>query len=92
MIELRMRMPSGREVVGYGLLGMVHVGLEQLKSYRGKAPKPDELEWEIRLYEWILKQPNPEATADAYFKARHSDACLYRSKRETVRGLGWEIP
>lgn len=91
-IELTMRLPSGREVKGHGVIGMVQVFLEQLKGYRGRSPNPEELEWEIRLYEWILEQPDAEAKADAYFKARHSDSCLYRSKRETVRALGWVIP
>lgn len=85
-LELTMRLPSGREVKGHGILGSIHVLLERSREARAEA------EWEIRLYEWILGQPNAEELASTYFKARCADAVLYLSKRDTVRALGWVIP
>lgn len=80
-----------REMRGSFNLAFIEIGLDQLKGYRGTTPHPEELEWEIRLYEWILSQPNPEEKADQYGKARHPGSGAPRSKRLCVKELGWEI-
>jgi hypothetical protein len=90
--SVEMELPNGKTVKGSGPSGSIRVSLEQLKSYRGKSPKPDELEWEIRLYEFILAQPDPDLAADLYFKRRnHGHGLPPLRKRDVARKLGWEV-
>lgn len=78
-------------------LACINMGLEQLKHYKeiGSSSQPEELDWEIKLYEWILSRPNPEATAYQYLEAREEriDGKFERllEKREVVSKLGWVI-
>jgi hypothetical protein len=73
----------------------VKEGLEQLKSYlvNHTSNSPRELVWEIRLYEWILAQPDAEAKAEKYFVTRHAGTHGGPPwpKRYVVEKLGWEI-
>jgi hypothetical protein len=62
---------------------------DQLVSFRGTSSKPDELEWGIRLYDFMLK--DPVKRLKQYGNARQTATCL-RSKRQVVQVLAWEIP
>lgn len=64
---------------------------EQLISYRKKTKHPEELEWEIRVYDFILTQPNPNIAAEKYFKARTTHGNFLLAKRMAVKKLGWDI-
>ncbi len=77
---------------GRGATGLIRVALEQLRAYRATTPNPVELEWEIRLYEFILAQPNAEEAAAAYQKTRHRGGGSPLPKREVAARLGWRIP
>lgn len=68
----------------------IKFGIKQLKILRSSTPNRKELEWEIRLYKFILKQTDPEKAASDYFRVRNK-VCPPRSKRETVRILGWVV-
>jgi hypothetical protein len=70
------------------------VGIRLLEGLRKTTRKPADLEWEIRLYKWILQQPDPEATAKQYFEMRENqtDPFMPLGKRETVKRLGWVVP
>jgi hypothetical protein len=74
-------------------LSTINTGLQQLEHFKkvGCSPKPKELEWEIKLYKWILAQPDSRQKADEYLKARHRGSGGLYSKREAVRILGWVI-
>lgn len=64
---------------------------DTLVACRGKSPKPEELEWEIRLYDFMLL--DPVARLEAYMKTRVpklGKAPL--AKRKVVEMLGWEVP
>ncbi len=75
------------------MLATIHTGLQQLEHFKkiGCSNQPDELDWEIKLYKYILAQPDPEKAARAYQDARYSDK-KFRNKRAAVKILGWEIP
>ena len=70
----------------------IRQALEQLMSLRNSTKKRAELEWEIRVYRWILHQPDPEATALQYFEARDTGTMIPADKREAIARLGWSIP
>lgn len=79
------------------ILSTIHTGLQQLKSFarqptvNGKGY--DELLWEIRLYEWLLAQPDAEEKARLYLETRMPlDKAEMKEKREVVKLLGWDIP
>lgn len=68
----------------------VEAGLEQLEFYqtKGSSSIPEELEWEIKLYKWILANDK----AVAYVNARTQGPGLSpRPKREVAASLGWNI-
>lgn len=67
----------------------VRQALEQLLSLLDRTDQRAELEWEIRVYRWILHQADPEPKAKAWFAARH--LCGH-DKRARCATLGWEIP
>jgi len=70
----------------------IETALNQLKGYlkQGRYKNLDQIKWEIRLYEWILSQPEKAKWASQYLKARHGKGLI--SKQETVKKLGWFIP
>jgi hypothetical protein len=70
--------------------GTIVTGLQQLRHYRDNktSSHPEELEWEIKLYEWILAQPDKKEKADEYMNARYVDG-KFVGKREAVKKLGW---
>lgn len=61
---------------------------DQLIGYRGISPLPDELEWEIRLYDFMLE--DPVTRLEQYNTARMVGHTL-RSKRAVAKDLGWEV-
>jgi len=75
-------------------LKIIKMGLEQLKKFKvaRAAPNPQELDWEIRLYEWILSNPEAPERALEYQQRRLLAGPPYLvPKREVVRQLGWRI-
>lgn len=85
----------GKKVSTSLVLAPIEFGLAQLRFYQKNKTSayPEELAWEIRLYEWILAQPDAEEKARQYGAARSflgSGAPV--PKREVVKRLGWEIP
>lgn len=78
-------------------IATINVGLQQLEHFREIkcSNKPEELEWEIRVYKWILAQPDAKEKADLYLRARMpGDGRLHlppRDKRAVVKDLGWDI-
>lgn len=76
-------------------IATIKTGLQQLNYFKriGSSPKPDELDWEIKLYEWILGQPDAEEKASAYLSARHvgKEEGFILEKRDVVKKLGWVI-
>jgi hypothetical protein len=70
----------------------IRLGLIQLIHYRklGCSPKPAELEWEIRLYEWIINHPQAKEIARLYIDERRKSN-FSNDKREIAKKLGWEI-
>lgn len=75
----------------------IRQALEQLMSMRNTTPNRAELEWEIRLYRYILADKDPEAAAKLYYETRHvqdpSAPMRFRMlpKREVARRLGWKV-
>jgi hypothetical protein len=61
--------------------------IKQLESYRGTTSNPDDLEWEIRVYKYILE--SPEERWEQYSQARNWDK--YISTRDAVKQLGWDV-
>jgi hypothetical protein len=75
-------------------LGPIRAGLNQLIDIkrRGSSPNPKELAWEIRLYEWILNQPDAESKAAMYLKRRMPIGTPdIIPKRRVVESLGWNV-
>ena len=73
---------------------VIRNGLNQLIAQQKNQFVTDkrDLDWEIKLYEWILKQPDPEDKASAYLKARHQGRPgSMVNKRIVVKDLGWVI-
>ena len=65
--------------------------IDQLESYRKITRNFDDLEWEIRLYRFMLE--NPEDLLLQFHEARYQDGTeILKSKREVASILGWEIP
>lgn len=66
-----------------------------LIGFRGKTPHPEELEWEIAVYDYILE--DPAARLKQYQDARYPEDYFEKpykaplSKREAVKKLGWQI-
>lgn len=77
------------------VMSTIHTGLQQLKHFKrtNSSDDPGELDWEIKLYEWILAQPDAEVKAKEYMDARHvtPEEGYLLEKREVVRRLGWKI-
>lgn len=72
-----------------GDLYVIENGLRQLKTKYQQSPTK-ELAWEIKLYEWILKNPEPGRRSQEYLETRFSSEAPL-TKRETVYRLGWLI-
>ncbi len=74
-----------------GEIGLIHVARDQLISFRKTTDNPKELEWEVRVYDYMLAQPDPAKAWNDYGNVRHSGPG-YISKRAAVKKLGWVIP
>lgn len=62
----------------------------ELMAMRTTTTKRDELEWEIRLYDFMLL--DPEARLQQYHDAREGDSTRFLiPKREVVQKLGWVV-
>lgn len=71
---------------------IVRMLIRQLEKCRKSTPQPSELEWEIRLYEYILSQPDPDETARQYMNARDKlGTGRMLPKRDVVVALGWDV-
>lgn len=68
----------------------VEMHKDTLISLRKTTPKPEELEWEIRVYDYILV--DPAVRYPQYQLARFDDNNMPRSKRTVIKELGWDIP
>jgi hypothetical protein len=68
----------------------VQMHKDTLVSFRGTTPHPEELEWEIRLYDYILE--DPLVRLKQYQDARFDKDCIPINKRKAVAKLGWTIP
>jgi hypothetical protein len=77
-----------------GDVGVVESQRDLLIDYRNDGrPHDAELEWEIRLYEFILTHADPQGAAKAYMDARYpDDGPMVWSKRDVVAMLGWIVP
>lgn len=64
--------------------------IDSLTDLRAGCPNPEDLEWEIRLYQFILL--DPIARLKAYQEQRFSKGYVPVKKREVVRKLGWKVP
>ena len=63
---------------------------DTLVSMRGNCTDSNELEWEIRLYEFMLEDPLKRI--DAYYGVRYRDRSKPPTeKREVVKELGWDV-
>ena len=69
--------------------GQLKIFIDQLEECRFTTTKPDLLEWEIRLYKFMLL--DPVRRLDAYHKTRKVGGALL-DKREVVNKLGWIVP
>lgn len=73
-----------------GPLMPIIMGLAQIKHYKKHGTSvrtPEQVDWEIRLYEWILSQPDKEEKARLYCEARK----IVTSKEDVCKRLGWDI-
>lgn len=62
-----------------------------LIACRGKSEHPEELEWEIRLYDFILE--DVPARLRQYLAARDlDDRGRKLPKRQVAKLLGWNVP
>lgn len=65
--------------------------IDTLDSFRHTTDHPAELEWEIRLYEFMLQDPVPRLKL--YQEARWPELGKPPiSKRAVVEKLGWVVP
>lgn len=44
----------------------MRASVQTLEAMRGRSDKPEQLEWEIRFYKWLLEQKAPESTCERY--------------------------
>lgn len=84
----KLDLKDGRQVA----IECIRMMRDSLIICRGSTRKPEELEWEIRVYDFI--EQDPEVRLKQYQEARCNGGRLIpnRSKRETVALLGWVIP
>lgn len=69
----------------------INIHRDTLIYFRGTTPHQEELEWEIRLYEFMLE--DPVARLKAYQDTRYDKNDMQRmSKRAVVARLGWNVP
>lgn len=72
----------------------IEFGLAQLRHYAqdyGGRKGLAECLWEIRVYEWILNQPDRDVKAETYLNARIPGPGVLIEKRVVIRRLGWDI-
>lgn len=67
----------------------IRAGVAQLEGYRLTHKNPSELEWEIRVYNFILGSPDRNDRAEQYLKSRHKAGL--KTKRQVVKDLGWNV-
>lgn len=97
MTSDKINIESDIEGIGgiYDHLGLstIHTGLQQLKYFKkiGSSSKPKELDWEIKLYEWILAQPDAKQKSYEYLRARAIHGGSLLPKRRVIKNLGWKI-
>lgn len=65
---------------------------ETLESFRPLTNKPEELEWEIRLYNFIEQDPHRRLTEYMDARLPENSRGVPIDKREVVRILGWDVP
>lgn len=84
---------DGKKFTGSLDLAPIEIGLRQLQMFRddGRVPSEDLL-WEIRLYEWILAQPDAVEKTRQYGAGRLNPKGAPTPKREVVAKLGWDVP
>lgn len=72
-------------------ISAIEIMKESLMRCRHTTKKPDELEWELRVYEFMLL--NPVNRLADYMKVRNRDGGYPHlvPKRQVVQELGWEI-
>lgn len=63
---------------------------QSLVDCRMSTSKPEELEWEIRLYDFMLLDPVKRYAA--YRSARAAWPGKIVPKREVAKQLGWDVP
>jgi hypothetical protein len=69
----------------------VNMHRDTLISLRSRTPDPEGLEWEIRIYDYILEDPLPRY--EAYSRARIPVFGKPPvNKRKVIEQLGWIIP
>lgn len=69
---------------------VVEMHRDGLVSFRKTTALHEELEWEIRLYDFILE--DPVTRYPQYQDARYSDDNVPIEKRDAVKKLGWVVP
>ena len=72
-----------------GASSTIKMFIAQLEGLRKTTGHPEELEWEIRLYQFMLK--DPAKRLDDYGKMRRSCDDGWMPKREVARQLKWEV-
>lgn len=78
--------------------GLVKDQRDMLKAWRKKRPEDEDnrhIDLDIRVYEFILAQDNPEKAAREYFKKRAEIGALRKTvmvpKIDVARALGWAV-
>jgi hypothetical protein len=80
-----------------GQAAMIKMYLENLevaKPLFSRSYTSEDYEYELKLYGWILRQPDAEEKAEDYYNARliHEDGVpAILTKRSTVERLGWNL-
>lgn len=69
----------------------ITVALKGLLKMKRNREGPLDIDWEIRLYEWMLRQPDVGQKCKQYFKLRFGGVNGLMSKRLIAKKLGWEI-
>ncbi len=70
---------------------IIQIHKDTLVSLRKQTDKSEELEWEIRVYDYMLE--DPILRLDQYNAIRHANrGSAPMGKREVIKKLGWVIP
>lgn len=68
----------------------IHVFIRQLERHLETTSNPIELEWEIKVYKYMLLDPEVRLKQYNYARFGENDTA-YRPKREAIKILGWNI-